>query len=100
RRFRNFMGFNRAWLEDTGSEDSHGRTLWALGECARRDARPSRRQWAAALFSQALSSAETFRSPRAWAFTLLGLGAYCVVAQDDLQAQEVLPCLADRLLSS
>ncbi len=34
RRFRNFMGFNRTWLEDSGSEDSHGRTLWALGECA------------------------------------------------------------------
>ena len=31
RRFRNFMGFNRTWLEDSGSEDSHGRTLWALG---------------------------------------------------------------------
>ena len=38
RRFRNFMGFNRTWLEDKGSEDSHGRTLWALGECARKDA--------------------------------------------------------------
>lgn len=36
RRFRNFMGFNRTWLEDSGSEDSHGRTLWALGECAQR----------------------------------------------------------------
>ena len=36
RRFRNFMGFNRTWLEDKGSEDSHGRTLWALGECARK----------------------------------------------------------------
>jgi glycosyltransferase involved in cell wall biosynthesis len=100
RRFRNFMGFNRAWLEDTGSEDSHGRTLWALGECARRDASPSRRRWAAALFSQALSSAETFRSPRAWAFTLLGLAAYCVVAPDDLHAQEVRHCLAGRLMSN
>lgn len=30
-RFRNFMGFNREWLEETGSEDSHGRSLWALG---------------------------------------------------------------------
>ena len=36
-RFRNFMGFDRTWLEEQGSEDSHGRTLWALGECARRD---------------------------------------------------------------
>ena len=47
RRFRNFMGFDRRWLEDSGSEDSHGRTLWALGECARSDASPSRRRWAA-----------------------------------------------------
>ncbi len=48
-RFRNFMAFNRTWLEDTGSEDSHGRTLWALGECARKDASLSRRRWAARL---------------------------------------------------
>jgi glycosyltransferase involved in cell wall biosynthesis len=100
RRFRNFMSFNRAWLEDSGSEDSHGRTLWALGECARRDASPSRRLWASALFAEALSTAETFRSPRAWAFTLLGLGSYCAVTSDDLRAQEVRRFLADRLMSA
>ncbi len=99
RRFRNFMGFNRNWLEDSGSEDSHGRTLWALGESARRDASPSRRRWAAALFAEALSTAEAFSSPRAWAFTLLGLGAYCAVAPDDLHAKEVRHSLADRLMS-
>jgi glycosyltransferase involved in cell wall biosynthesis len=99
RRFRNFMGFNRTWLEDTGSEDSHARTLWALGECARRDASPSRRRWAASLFAEALPTAETLRSPRAWAFTLLGLSAYCAAAPDDLHAQEVRRFLADRLMS-
>ena len=31
RRFRNFMSYDRRWLEESGSEDSHGRTLWALG---------------------------------------------------------------------
>lgn len=98
-RFRNFMGFNRTWLEASGSEDSHARTLWALGETARSDATPSRRQWAAALFAEALSTVETFRSPRAWAFTLLGLGAYCAVAPDDLHAQEIRHSLADRLMS-
>ena len=51
-RFRNFMGFDRPWLEDTGSEDSHGRTLWALGDCARNDASPSRRRWAAPFFAR------------------------------------------------
>jgi hypothetical protein len=100
RRFRNFMSFNRNWLEDSGSEDSHGRTLWALGECARRDASPSRRLWASALFAEALSTAETFSSPRAWAFTLLGLGSYCAVTSDDLRAQEVRRFLADRLMSA
>jgi glycosyltransferase involved in cell wall biosynthesis len=98
-RFRNFMGFNRTWLEDSGSEDSHGRTLWALGECARADASPSRRRWAQALFVEALSTAEGFGSPRAWAFTLLGLGAYCAIVPDDLHAQEVRHFLADKLMS-
>ena len=51
RRFRNFMSFERRWLEEVGSEDSHGRTLWALGECARSDTSPSRRRWAAGVGS-------------------------------------------------
>jgi hypothetical protein len=98
-RFRNFMGFNRTWLEDQGSEDSHGRTLWALGECALKDASPSRRRWAAALFAQALPTAKTFHSPRASAFTLLGLDAYCAVDLNDRHAREVRRALADRLMS-
>ena len=61
RRFRNFMSFDRRWLEDTGSEDSHGRTLWALGECVRSDANPSRRRWAAALFDEALPRSRASR---------------------------------------
>lgn len=27
-RFRNFMSYQRSWLEKTGSEDSHGRAIW------------------------------------------------------------------------
>ena len=80
------MGYNRQWLEESGSEDSHGRALWALGECARSDAVPSRRKWAAALFKTALPVLETFSSPRAWVFTLLGLDAYCAVETSDANA--------------
>nr|WP_249794390.1 glycosyltransferase family 4 protein [Bradyrhizobium sp. BRP56] len=100
RRFRNFMGFDRTWLEDRGSEDSHGRTLWALGSCARKDASVSRRRWAATLFAEALPAAAAFRSPRAWAFTLLGLDAYCATAPDDLHAREFRHLLAGKLMSS
>ena len=81
------MSYDRRWLEEAGSEDSHGRTLWALGECARHDGDPSRRRWAAGLFKTALPVVEEFTSPRAWAFTLLGLDAYCGVVAGDLFAQ-------------
>lgn len=97
KRFRNFMSFDRRWLEDVGSEDSHGRTLWALGECARGDANASRRRWAAALFLEALPIAERFGSPRAWAFTLLGLDGYCAAVTGDGYAEGVRRRLADRL---
>ncbi|MEA2936382.1 MAG: hypothetical protein QOD74_3028 [Variibacter sp.] len=99
KRFRNFMSFDRRWLEDRGSEDSHGRTLWALGECARSDASASRRRWATALFAEALPAVETFGSPRAWAFTLLGLDAYCAVVAEDSSAARLRRLLADKLMS-
>jgi len=98
-RFRNFMSFERRWLENIGSEDSHGRALWALGECARSDSSASRRQWAVGLFAEALPAVQYFRSPRAWAFTLLGLNAYCRAVTSASRAQELRTLLADRLMS-
>jgi glycosyltransferase involved in cell wall biosynthesis len=98
RRFRNFMSFERRWLEDRGSEDSHGRTLWALGECARNDARASRRIWASALFAEAAPAVADFHSPRAWAFTLLGLEALRIADSADARTVELQHLLAGRLL--
>lgn len=99
KRFRNFMSFERRWLEPSGSEDSHGRTLWALGACARNDSDPSRRLWAAGLFAQALPIVESFTSPRAWAFTLLGLDLYCVAFAGDPAAERMRRMLANRLIA-
>jgi hypothetical protein len=93
------MSFDRRWLEDTGSEDSHGRTLWALGVCSVTDVDPSRRQWAAGLFATALAPVEEFTSPRAWAFALLGLNAYCGSVRRDAAALRLRDLLAERLLS-
>jgi glycosyltransferase involved in cell wall biosynthesis len=104
KRFRNFMSFDRRWLEDQGSEDSHGRTVWALGECARADASAHRRRWASGLFRDALSVVEEFSSPRAWAFTLLGLDAYLAGSPltgppADWRAERLRTLLADRLMT-
>ena len=93
------MSYDRRWLEEAGSEDSHGRTLWALAECARNDTDPSRRRWAAALFKTALPVVEEFSSPRAWAFALLGLDAYCTLVGGDPFANRMRGRLADKLMS-
>jgi glycosyltransferase involved in cell wall biosynthesis len=99
RRFRNFMGFDRCWLEESGSEDSNGRVLWALGECAHRDSRASRRAWAKALFALAAPSVDDFRSPRAWAFVLLGLDALHAADPLDSATVELQHRLAGRLVA-
>ncbi len=96
-RFRNFMGFDRRWLDDAGSEDSHGRALWALGVCAQSDHDGSRRRWATSLFAEALPPVEGFCSPRAWSFTLLGLDAYCGAVEEDANARRLRILLANRL---
>jgi glycosyltransferase involved in cell wall biosynthesis len=99
-RFRNFMSYDRRWLEQQGSEDSHSRTLWALAECARTDIDPSRRKWAEALFKMALPIVENFSSPRAWAFSLLALDAYFKLVGNDALGDRLRRLLADRLMSS
>ena len=97
-RFRNFMSYERRWLEEVGSEDSHGRTLWALGRCATEDTDMMRRKWAARLFNTALPTVEKFTSPRALAFTLLGLNAF-ISAHPDHNASRLRCLFADRLVN-
>jgi glycosyltransferase involved in cell wall biosynthesis len=98
RRFRNFMSYERRWLEKAGSEDSHARTLWALAECTLNDADLSRRRWAAGLFKTALPSVEEFSSPRAWSFTLLALNAYAKLHGNDEFAERMRKHLSDKLM--
>jgi hypothetical protein len=76
RRFRNFMDYNRNWLEEIGSEDSHGRSLWALGTVLARSKREGLQGLAVRLFELALPAVSDFASPRAWAFSLLGIQQY------------------------
>jgi glycosyltransferase involved in cell wall biosynthesis len=75
RRFRNFMGYDRRWLEDVGSDDSCGRTLWALGVTASTASDPRLRFWAKKLWSDTADIALEFSSPRAVAFAVLGADA-------------------------
>lgn len=73
KRFRNFMSFDRQWLEREGSPDSNARTLWALAvaEALLPDEGISRT--AAALIDEAIVHPGDDASPRAAAFTILAM---------------------------
>jgi len=96
-RFRNFMSYDRRWLEDAGSEDSHGRTLWGLGITVKYAPDPSIRKLASRLFMDALPVVEDFIFSRAWSFTLVGLDAYLEVYSGDGDARRMRVILAEKL---
>jgi hypothetical protein len=74
-RFRNFMGFDRTWLEEEGSEDSCGRTLWSLGDTAAKARSHELRRWASHLFDQVAQHIRSLGSPRTWAFAMIAADA-------------------------
>jgi hypothetical protein len=75
RRFRNFMNYDRSWCESIGSEDSNGRTIWALGDTAANSRLASLRLWATQGFNAHAEIAFEFQAPRAIAFAALGATA-------------------------
>jgi glycosyltransferase involved in cell wall biosynthesis len=98
-RFRNSMDYQRHWLEVGGSDDSHGRTLWALGTVLGRSNAPALQSMAGRVFEQALPAILQTTSPRAWAFALIGIHEYLLRFAGDRRASQVREELAGRLLT-
>jgi hypothetical protein len=99
RRFRNFMRFDRSWCEDMGSEDSNGRTLWALGVTARDAQFGKHRDWAVWMFDTTASLAFELGSPRALAFAMLGAAAMLEASPGHRLALEILQRFPDAHLA-
>jgi hypothetical protein len=98
-RFRNFMDYDRHWLEESGSEDSHGRALLALGTVLGRSNTPALQSMADQVFEKALPAILDTTSPRAWAFALIGIHEYLRRFSGDRRASQVREDLAERLLA-
>ncbi len=98
RHFRNFMGYDRRWMEAQGSEDSQGRALWALGTCAGRSKHRHLQAWAAQMFERTLSTVLDAKSPRTWAYTLLGIYEYFRRLNGDRAAAQARDCLTLKLI--
>lgn len=96
-RFHNHMSFDRRWLDDQGSEDCHGRALWALGVSVGSSPFRSFQMMAGQLFALALPAFTAFTSPRAWAFGLIGIHEYLRRLSGDSLATQTREVLMSRL---
>ncbi|MEE8387865.1 MAG: glycosyltransferase family 4 protein [Acidiferrobacterales bacterium] len=97
--FRNFLSYDRHWLEEAGSEDSYGRALWALGIAVALGRNKGQVGLATDLFLQALNPVEQFTFPRAVAFTIIATHAYLVRNEEDRQIEVVCKRLSQQLIN-
>lgn len=74
--FRNFMSFDHNFLERIGSDDSFGRTIWALGYLLSREEITNFHAIAKEIFDRAYPHMENCKSVRAVAYQILGLIHY------------------------
>ncbi|RVT90532.1 glycosyltransferase family 4 protein [Sphingomonas crocodyli] len=95
--FRNFMSYDRRWLEEVGSEDSFGRSLWSVGVTAHEAQRQDLRRWAIHLFDQVAPHALALRSIRACAFTMLGATSVLKVTPSHAVARLIMEKFGERL---
>lgn len=96
-RMRNFLTYHRSWLEEAGSEDSHGRSIWALGYTIAYPPIDSLIGLVTRIFKQCLSPVADFTSPRSWAFSIIGALYYLKRFGGDPEVRGLVENLSGRL---
>lgn len=95
-KFRNFMSYERRWQEEEGSEDSTGRTIWALGYTTAYTRISNFYHHADYLFRKGLETIDCISHPRALAYLILGL-SYHVRAYREASLIQLLEKKAEQL---
>ncbi|NJB85044.1 glycosyltransferase involved in cell wall biosynthesis [Lewinella marina] len=96
--FRNFMGYDRRWLEEQGSEDSYGRALWAIGYCLAHPPRAEQRMLMEEIFHRAIGHLDDMRSPRTVAYGVMALSYFLDYKPTDEAMLNLLDRSCNRLL--
>lgn len=81
--FRNFLSFSRQYLDEVGSEDSFGRTIWSLGYLINCAVNNSYREFALEIFHKATQQFKNLHHLRGIANTLIGIALYLKVFPQD-----------------
>ncbi|MFC3196636.1 glycosyltransferase family 4 protein [Parapedobacter deserti] len=95
--FRNFMSFDRHFLDEVGSEDAFGRAIWAIGYTMTHAPKDAYFQVARKIFFKAVPQFERLKSIRSIANTILGLYHYLKGHPTDDGMMELTHRLAARL---
>jgi glycosyltransferase involved in cell wall biosynthesis len=96
--FRNYLSFNRNFLDEVGSEDSFGRTIWALGYLLDNAPNDAYYQTGRSLFFNASPNFETLQSVRGIANTIVGISYYLMSNPSDDSMTERLRNLTYKLI--
>jgi glycosyltransferase involved in cell wall biosynthesis len=95
--FRNFLSFRREYLDEVGTEDSFGRTIWALGYLISNAPNNSYREFASELFVKSIPHFSKLVHLRGLANTMIGLSSYLKAHPYDERIIEELNKLATPL---
>lgn len=98
--FRNFLSFDRRFLDETGSEDSFGRTIWAIGYLLANAPNSSYYESGESIFLKAVPVFEKLKSIRSIANTIVGISYYLQRNPSDDSMIELLSCLSKKLVKS
>lgn len=82
KKFRNYMNYERQWLEREGSQDCIGRTAWALGFTSANTTVSNFHHHANHLFEKVLGQIDSLTHPRALSYAMLGLTHYAKVHEE------------------
>uniref|UniRef100_UPI0032172638 glycosyltransferase family 4 protein n=1 Tax=uncultured Draconibacterium sp. TaxID=1573823 RepID=UPI0032172638 len=96
--FRNFLSFNRIFLDEVGSEDSFGRTIWALGYLLDSAPNDAYYQMGRLVFFNASPNFEKLKSIRGIANTIIGISYYLKSNPSDESMTDRLRKLANILI--
>ncbi|AVR45114.1 glycosyl transferase [Christiangramia fulva] len=96
--FRNFLSFNRQFLDELGSEDSFGRTIWAIGYLIGNAPNDAYYQMGKLVFFDAVPNFEKLTSIRGIANTIIGICYYLKTNPNDESIKEILNNLSYKLI--
>lgn len=98
--FRNFLSFDRKFLDSEGSEDSFGRTIWALGYIISYSPTHSYYQFAKDIFFKSVARFDDLKHLRGVANTIIGICYYLRTDPDNTEIKGKLNALTKQLVES